>query len=299
MEAAYFRESLEAVRTELEQLLTQHWRDVAFHEGEPPQPNWDMFATAADAGKLRIFTARVAGELIGFCAFLVLSNLHYKSSLQAVQEVLVLAPKYRNGPIAAHLILFAERQMRDDGVQVVYHKASQHFDIGPPLERLGYEVIDAEWGKRLNRAREPGLWGYNAPMPLPDITEVLRTIDDHWGKKKGRYVANALLVLVVLALAVWLLSSIVVHVKALVPKPAPSLASHPASAENRSAVPATSLPPPNVGEMTDVTTYGNGAAGIMVRWHYNVKMQRVKSYKNRGQGIVLEDQAAPDKKEGN
>jgi hypothetical protein len=53
----------------------------------------------------------------------------------------------------AHLILFADRQLRDEGVQIVYHRASQ-LDIGPLLERLGYEVLDTEWAKRLKAPTE-------------------------------------------------------------------------------------------------------------------------------------------------
>lgn len=151
MEAVYFCENLEGVRADLEQLLTQHGRDVALFKDEPRQPDWDKYATAEGMGRLRIFTARVAGELIGSCAFLLTRNLHYKSSLQAAQEVFVLAPEHRTGPIAAHLTLFADRQLRDEGVQAVYRRASQHLDMGPPLERLGHELVDTEWGKRLDR----------------------------------------------------------------------------------------------------------------------------------------------------
>jgi GNAT superfamily N-acetyltransferase len=148
MEAGCFREPLEAVRADLEQLLERSHQKVALHKGAELDPDWEAFQAAESIGRLRIFTARIAGELVGCCAFFMKRNAHYRSSLQAAQQLFVVAPEYRGDPIMAHLILFADRQLRDDGVQIVYHRASQ-LDIGPLLERLGYEVIDTEWGKRL------------------------------------------------------------------------------------------------------------------------------------------------------
>lgn len=145
-------ETLEQVRAAgVEALLMRHWQEVAFYKDVPLEPDWDAYAALEAAGRLRIFTVHVRGELVGYCAYLLNHNPHYKSSWQALQDVLFVAPEHRTSKIGAHLILFAERHLRAEGVQFTYQhsKASAELDIGPLLERLGYELVDTIWAKRL------------------------------------------------------------------------------------------------------------------------------------------------------
>ena len=150
-------ETLEQVRAAgIEQLLERHWQEVAFYKDIPLEPDWELYQVTESIGRLRIFTARIRGELVGYAAFLLNRNPHYKSSWQASQDVLFVAPEHRNGRIGAHLILFAERRLRMEKppVQVTYQhsKASEELDIGPLLDRLGYELVDSIWAKRLDRS---------------------------------------------------------------------------------------------------------------------------------------------------
>lgn len=150
-------ETLDEVRAGgIEQLLAQHWQEVAFYKDIPLEPDWELYGATESIGRLRIFTARIRGELVGYAAFLLNRNPHYKSSWQASQDVLFVAPAHRSGKIGAHLILFAERHLRTESppVQVTYQhsKASAELDISPLLERLGYELVDTIWAKRLDRS---------------------------------------------------------------------------------------------------------------------------------------------------
>lgn len=155
MEIAYSLENLEQVLASgLEQLLARHWQEVAFYRDIPLEPDWEAYGVVQTSERLRIFTARAAGELVGYCAYFVSRNPHYRSSLQAVQDVLFVAPEYRKTKIGARLILFAEGHLRAEGVQVTYQhsKVSAQLDMGPFLERLGYELIETNWAKRLDRS---------------------------------------------------------------------------------------------------------------------------------------------------
>lgn len=150
-------ETLEQVRAAgVEELLKRHFEEIAHYKDIPLEPDWETYALLENAGKLRIFTVRVRGELVGYCAYALMHNLHYKSSYQAKQDVLFVAPEHRNGRVGAHLILFAERHLRAETppVQVTYQhsKACAQVDIGPLLERCGYELIDTIWAKRLDRS---------------------------------------------------------------------------------------------------------------------------------------------------
>jgi GNAT superfamily N-acetyltransferase len=150
-------ETLEQVRASgIEQLLERHWQEVAFYKDVPLEPDWELYQVTESIGRLRIFTARIAGEFVGYAAFLLNRNAHYKSSWQAAQDVIFVVPEHRNGRLGAHLVLFAERHLRLETppVQVVYQhsKASSELDIGPLLKRLGYELVDTIWAKRLDRS---------------------------------------------------------------------------------------------------------------------------------------------------
>lgn len=148
-------ESLEQVRSSrLEELLRAHWHEVAHFPDIALEPDWQAYENAEAAGRLRIFTVRITGELVGYAAYLVNRNPHYLSSLQAVQDILFLAPAHRGARIGAHLIRFADTHLKSQGVQVTYHhtKAKRELDMGPLLKRLGYELIDNLWAKRLDRS---------------------------------------------------------------------------------------------------------------------------------------------------
>jgi len=88
--------------------------------------------------------------LIGYAVFFVHRNPHYRSSLQAVEDVIYLDPEYRRGRTASRLVRFAERRLTEDGVQVIYHHAKvAHPALGKILERMGYEHIENIYGKRV------------------------------------------------------------------------------------------------------------------------------------------------------
>jgi GNAT superfamily N-acetyltransferase len=102
---------------------------------------------------LRIYTARLHdGKLIGYAVFLVNTNAHYAGSLQAVQDVLYIDPEHRRGHAALRLLHFSEAELRDEGVQCVYHHVKlNHPALGVLLERMGYAKIETIYGRRLDR----------------------------------------------------------------------------------------------------------------------------------------------------
>ncbi len=151
---AFALETIEQVRaSRIEQLLCEHWHEVAHFPDIPLEPDWDAYETVERAGMLRIFTVRVREEIVGYAAYILKHNPHYKSSLQAIQDVLFLMPAMRKARVGAHLILFADQYFKSLGVQAVYHhsKAKKELDMGPLLGRLGYELVDTLWAKRLDR----------------------------------------------------------------------------------------------------------------------------------------------------
>ena len=144
------RESLAAVWHEAQPLLLEHWREIAHFQDIPLEPKVEAYFACDAAGKVRVFTARDRGALVGYAAYMVDTGLHYASSLQATQDVLFLLPAHRNAGNGAALIDFADRQLRSEGVQCVYQHVKLAFDFGPLLKGLGYAPVETIHVRRLD-----------------------------------------------------------------------------------------------------------------------------------------------------
>jgi L-amino acid N-acyltransferase YncA len=140
------------VFAEAEPLLVKHWQEVAHYQDIPLDVDCNAYATAESQGKLRIYTARDCGTLIGYAAFFVSFNPHYASSLQAMQDVIYLDPAHRGGRTGIKLIKHAEAALKAEGVQVIYHHVkAAHPLLGKILEHMHYTAVDTIYGKRLDK----------------------------------------------------------------------------------------------------------------------------------------------------
>jgi GNAT superfamily N-acetyltransferase len=151
IDVAFQREQAAALWDEILPLLEAHWREITHYPDIALDVDRALYEKLDSMGMLRCFTARVDGRLVGYAAYLVKANLHYRQSLQANQDVLYLAPEYRRSRIGSHMLLYADEQLRAEGVQVVYQHTKLAHDIGPVLQRLGYEPVETIYAKRLDR----------------------------------------------------------------------------------------------------------------------------------------------------
>lgn len=147
----YQRETLSQARPDGEPLLLRHWQEIAHYLDIPYAPRWDGYENLERAGILRIFTARLDGQLVGYCVFTVAHSMHYATSLEASEDVLFVAPEQRKGRVGIKLIEFSDTVLKLEGVQLVRRHVKFAHDFGPLLERLRYEPIDRIYGKRLDK----------------------------------------------------------------------------------------------------------------------------------------------------
>jgi GNAT superfamily N-acetyltransferase len=150
---SFQRESLRDVIDEVRPLLEQHWQEVAHYPDIPLTPNWFLYEQAELFGILRIYTGRDDGQLIGYSVFMVHPGVHYMTSKEADEDLLFVAPDYRNGRFGLQLMQFAERELAVEEVQLVKRrtKVAERLNFGRLLERMGYEPIDVVYGKRLDK----------------------------------------------------------------------------------------------------------------------------------------------------
>lgn len=150
----------DALLDEMVPLLTRHWAEVGHYPDIRLDVDASVYHTAEGNGALRLFTVRaraypadgvcIDDALIGYAAFFVRRNPHYASSLQAVQDVIYIAPTCRGGA-GARFIRWCDDQLRAEGVQAVYHHVKVAHNWGALLERMGYEAVDVIYAKRLDQ----------------------------------------------------------------------------------------------------------------------------------------------------
>jgi GNAT superfamily N-acetyltransferase len=150
MDISFQAESFDSVFDEMLPLLRNHYFEVAHFKDIDFEPDVEMYAALYNAGVLKLYTARSAtSELIGYAAYFVRGNLHYKSSKQAVQDVIYIAPERRG--FGSKFIKWCDEQLKSEGVQAVYHHVKAKQDWGPMLMRMGYEKIDIIYARRLDK----------------------------------------------------------------------------------------------------------------------------------------------------
>lgn len=143
------RERAVDVMDDIKPLLEEHWREIAHYHDIQLDPDYMFYADADNNGMIRVFTARDDGnKLVGYSIFFVRPNIHYKQSLQAVQDILFIT-KGRRG-MGARFIKWCDEQLASEGVQVVYHHIKSAHNFGPMLERMGYQLVDLIFAKRLD-----------------------------------------------------------------------------------------------------------------------------------------------------
>ena len=130
-------------------LLREHWQEVARFKDIPLNPAIEKYNAMAEVGLFKTYTARDSGELVGYAAYFVAPNMHYQSSLQATQDVIFLRETHRKGMTGYRLIKYADEQLKQIGVEVVYHHVKEKLDFGLLLMRLEYQPVERIWARRL------------------------------------------------------------------------------------------------------------------------------------------------------
>ena len=145
------RERVQDLWAELEPLLETHYREIAAFQDIPLAPDKARYEHMEVAGALRVYVGRRDGQMVAYCVMVVQSNAHYRTSLQAAQDILYVDPDFRRGRIALRLIEFVEQELRQEGVQVVHqHSKIAHPALGKLLDHMGYSRSDTIHTKRLD-----------------------------------------------------------------------------------------------------------------------------------------------------
>lgn len=132
-------------------MLKLHKDELCMHADFELDPDWEHYFKASVMGMLVICTARhVNGDLLGYAAYAIHQNPHYRGVKQAVQDVLFMHPSKRGKMAGYNLIKFADEHLASLGVTLVIHHVKVKADFGPMLERQGYRQSEKIFEKRLD-----------------------------------------------------------------------------------------------------------------------------------------------------
>lgn len=150
MATTFQREKFDQCIAEAMPLLVEHYDEIAHYPDIELDPAMEEYRALEAIGNLRIFTARQDGNLIGYAVFFVRRNLHYRKSVQASQDILFVRKVNRAATIGWRLIEFCDEQLKSEGVQAVYQHVKRAHNFGPLLEKMGYELVDLIYARRLD-----------------------------------------------------------------------------------------------------------------------------------------------------
>lgn len=134
---------------EAKPLLAKHWEEIAHFKDIVLDPDYDQYIKLEELGITRTFCARTDdGVLIGYAVFFIRPHIHYKTCNMAFQDVLFIHPDHRG--IGYFFVKFCDARLQEYGINVVSQHLKAKFDFSTMLKRLGYELMDHIYVKRLN-----------------------------------------------------------------------------------------------------------------------------------------------------
>jgi len=103
----------------------------------------------AEAKMLRCITCRNDEELIGYIIFTITPHLHYKSCITAYEDIYFIKKEYRKGRIGIKLFQYAEKVLKERGINRIVMHTKVHLDNSKLFEYLDYKFTDKLYQKLL------------------------------------------------------------------------------------------------------------------------------------------------------
>jgi len=134
---------------ELKELIKLHYDEVAPYSDIPLNVNWERLILMDLRDSMKCFIVRKDDKLVGYANFFISSSIEYQGSIQAKMSNIFIHPDHRGHGI--RFISYCDEQLKKEGVQVVYHHVKARNDYGVLLNRLGYDIMNIEYSKRLDK----------------------------------------------------------------------------------------------------------------------------------------------------
>lgn len=133
----------------INKLSKLHHDEVAPFDDIPLSINWARFIKMEELGILKLFTVREENVLVGYASFIITKGLEYSNTVEASMNNIFIHPAYRGS--GTKFISWCEKQVKELGADVIYHHVKAKNDYGVLLKRLGYDIININYAKRLDK----------------------------------------------------------------------------------------------------------------------------------------------------
>lgn len=144
----YQQEFLDTFWKDSEELLELHWEELANNRDKIKlNPDKERYYVMEDLGKLKVFTVRDSGDLVGYFLVVVDTGLHYKDHLFATNDVIFLHKSHRGSSVGKKLIEFAQDCLEEDGVSVLTINTKVHQPFDGLMEHMGFNLSERVYSK--------------------------------------------------------------------------------------------------------------------------------------------------------
>ena len=106
------------------------------------QPRYAVYLMVEHAGNLRLFTARLNGELVGYCAVIVDTSIHKESEILATSSSFYIRKDSSDILRALKFFRYIKQQLKNEGVNEWALTTTTDVDISPLFKRLGAELYE-------------------------------------------------------------------------------------------------------------------------------------------------------------
>lgn len=137
-----------ALMDEMGPLLEDHNRENTQLD-VPLDPDFEAYQRIHASGCLRIYTARLSNILVGYQVFIVSNHPHRRTSLEATQDSLYLDPEVRQGMAGVKFIKFCDAELEKENVRVIHHPIDAAHNFGRIFERMGYQLMDLTFSRKV------------------------------------------------------------------------------------------------------------------------------------------------------
>lgn len=138
-----------ALLDEVRPLLEEHWAEITSYPDIPLDPDYEIYLKMQEIDAIKSFSARDGnGVLLGYSVYFIRKNHHYRNTLYAVSDIIFITKDKRG--FGGLFINYCDQELKEMGVIVCQYHIKAKFDWGKGLERMGYDLQDKIYAKRLN-----------------------------------------------------------------------------------------------------------------------------------------------------
>jgi len=145
------RETAAEVEKDIIPLMLLHDETVAHEDFKdwPLDVDMEVYRNLERLNKLRVFTMRDEGTLVGYCTIFIVRSHQRRSLVTGMEDALYLKPEYRKAGNAMKLISYVNEQLKGECAWVMYHAPAAFPRLGAILSRTGYTKYSETYARRL------------------------------------------------------------------------------------------------------------------------------------------------------